>query len=965
MRYLAPVTSRITQLLLLAFLVVSISALPAIAQGEQSGTLAGAVKDTSGEALPGVTVTVSSPSLLGERVAYSGSTGEYIIRGLPPGSYKVVFELSGMTTVERTATLELGRTSRSDANLDISPVEDTIVVVGETPTALSTTTIGANYDSETIDNLATSRTLFGIAQLAPGLSTNTPNGGQVTIGGAFAYDNVFLVDGVDTNDNLFGSSNALFIEDAIEETQVLTSGISAEYGRFTGGVINAITKSGGNEFSGSLRVDLTNSSWRDETPLEDQQGIEREDDVNEVYQATLGGYILQDKLWFFLAGRDSATSSQHVFAVTSVPTTRSTDNERQELKLTGNLSNSHTLQGTYIENDATVVRPSFGFSVDPRVVKAETFPNELMVGRYNGVLTPNLFGELQYSEKTFQFASSGGTSTDIVDSPFLGFSPSFTHYNAPYFDATDPEDRDNQQLAGSLSYFIATEGLGSHDLKGGFEQFTSTNTGGNSQSPTDFVFEASFLVDNQNRPIYDDLGRLQPVFVPGSTILENWLAERGASIDIETASIYINDRWSLNDHWSFNLGVRHEEVSGSASNGLNPVDTSRTVPRLAASYDVHGDGRYKVDATYAQYAGKYSEAQFAQTTNVGNPDSIYSYYIGPAGVGLDFAPGLDPDNYVPYRVDFPTQNVFFDSGLSSPVVDEVTLSIGAELGRGGYGKLTYTNRETSDFVEDFINSPGAPIVIDSPVGDLQADRIVFRNSNLPERAYEALQLQGRYRLANNWSVEGHWTHQLKNEGNFEGEGANTPGVSSLLGDYPEVLSAERHFPTGRLNDYQRDRVRLWTTYNLALGRAGNLGLSLLYRYDSASTYSLSRQRSPLSAELLAQDPGYANLPRTATLFFGERGSQDFGDQSVFDFSANYALPLWRSVEPWVKVEVRNLLNNDDVITFNTDVFPVANGPVDSDGLPTTFTRGATFGEAEINADFVTPLEYRLSAGIRF
>ena len=107
-----------------------------------------------------------------------------------------------------------------------------------------------------------------IAELAPGLTANTPNADQVSISGAFAYDNVFLVDGVDINDNLFGSPDNLFIEDAIEETQVMTSGVSAEYGRFSGGVINAVTKSGGNEFSGSFRTDLGNPEWRDENPFE-------------------------------------------------------------------------------------------------------------------------------------------------------------------------------------------------------------------------------------------------------------------------------------------------------------------------------------------------------------------------------------------------------------------------------------------------------------------------------------------------------------------------------------------------------------------------------------------------------------------------------------------------------------------------------------------------------------------------
>ena len=107
-------------------------------------------------------------------------------------------------------------------------------VTAEITTAgLTSPTVGANYDERQIRPLPTGRTPALIAELAPGLTANTPNAGQVTISGGFAYDNVFLINGVDVNDNLFGTANNLFIEDAIEETQVLTSGISAEYGRFS------------------------------------------------------------------------------------------------------------------------------------------------------------------------------------------------------------------------------------------------------------------------------------------------------------------------------------------------------------------------------------------------------------------------------------------------------------------------------------------------------------------------------------------------------------------------------------------------------------------------------------------------------------------------------------------------------------------------------------------------------------
>src|SRR5262245_49290722 len=209
----------------------------AFAQGVQTGTIRGVVRDAQDLAVPGVTVTVTSPALQGPRSVVTDSQGLYSIPALPAGTYTVKFELSGFQTIERETTVALGLTV--DQNVSIRPagVSETVQVVGETPAPIATPVVGANLKHEEIEALATPRTIQGIATLAPALTTNSPNRTQVVINGGFAYDNVFMINGVDVNDNLFAQPQNLFVEDAIEETQVLTSGISAEYGRFTGGVI--------------------------------------------------------------------------------------------------------------------------------------------------------------------------------------------------------------------------------------------------------------------------------------------------------------------------------------------------------------------------------------------------------------------------------------------------------------------------------------------------------------------------------------------------------------------------------------------------------------------------------------------------------------------------------------------------------------------------------------------------------
>jgi hypothetical protein len=600
---------------------------------------------------------------------------------------------------------------------------------------------------------------------------------------------------------------------------------------------------------------------------------------------------------------------------------------------------------------------------------------------YNGVLTPKMLATFQISQKQFGFRGSGGTDTNIVNSPFItqgvleGVDP-VLHYNGNYFDATDPEDRNNFQYAGTLSYFLTTEGLGSHDIKGGFEHFTSTRTGGNSQSATGYVFDTDYLASG-GEPVYDAEGRFIPVFTPGVSQLENWIATRGAEIDVRTLSFFLQDDWALSPKLTVNAGFRFEDVRSEATGGIIGVNTQTWVPRLAATYDLAGDGLTILQASYAHYAGKYNESQIGANTTVGNPSFVLLDYVGPAGQGRDFAPGFDPANYEISFGSFPTANVFLADDLSSPVTREFAASIGRDLWGRGHAKLTYTFRNYSNFIEDFINDPtpaGRTTVIEDGVNFGTFDNSVFDNSDLPEREYQALLIQSNYRLRDNLQLEGHWTIQLKNDGNFEGEATNQPGISSEVGDYPEILVPERNFPTGRLNDFQRHKVRLWAIYTQALGAAGALDIAPILRMGSGRAYSLFATDVPLSDIQLARNPGYARLPGggTQTLFFGERGSETFDGYALLDLALTYRIPVFRTLSPWVKLEVLNVTNNQKVFEWNTTVTPDPTSPLDQHGLPTGLVRGSNFGRATSNAHypvwrpgFTGGRTFLIASGVRF
>jgi outer membrane receptor for ferrienterochelin and colicin len=961
---------RKTPVLLAAFLWFS--AATAWGQGVQTGTLTGTVKLSDGSSAPGALVTIESPALQGKRTQTTGATGGYVFKFLPPGEYTVRFELPGMRPIAQNATISLGTTTQSDAVLQLSASE-TVSVSAKTVVVETSAVHGSTYDDKVIAQLPLSnRNLDQIAALTPGLTQNinTPNPGQVRISGSFAYDNVFLVDGVDVSESIYGrATDQLYVEDAVEETQVLTSGISAEYGRFSGGVINAVTRNGGNDYHGSVRADFSNDKWQSNTPYENAQGVKRANKTNEVYSATLGGKIVTDRLWFFLAGRYFDTAAQRTLPLTGTTYADTDKQDRYEIKLTGNISDGHSLQAAYTRSDDTHHQPWLTFTVEDLGVVTPKRPTSLFVARYQGVLTPNLSASLQYSEKKFGIRDNGGTGNDIVhDSPFLSgvVTTPYYHYGAPYFDATERRDRNNRQWAGSLSYFLSTLSLGSHDLKLGGELYSSIDSEVNQQSPTGYVFQTDYETDANGNPVYDSSHHLIPTFTPDLSFLYNFIVFRGAETMLHTDSLYLNDNWRLNDHLSATLGVRYERATGTGPGGAKLSDTHAVMPRLGVTYDVKGDGKYRLSGTYAQYSGKYNETFFALTTHVGNPNAIYYYYTGPAGAGYDFAPGFDLNNYQVFGGYFPTANVSLAPGLSAPITTEWTFSAGGQVTPDISAAITYVNRRVRNVIEDFINtSTGQTDVVVNGTEIGRFDNILYKNTNGLHRNYESIEFLSRGRITPRWMAEVNYTYMLKLDGNYEGEAPYNPGIPSVFGNYPETLAPDRQFPSGHLSGYQKHKLRILTNYALPT-RAGTFNFGMLCRFDSGSPYSLTTTIPYTDVQLArAAGLGYANLPQNETIYFGGRGAYTFPSQSRFDLALNYEIPVWKTVSTYLKLQVINVFNTHYEQGFDTTVIANSSGPVDANGIPTTFTKSGTFGKAIAASQYQDARRFDVTMAFRF
>ena len=337
-----------------------VAASPGFAQAP-TGHIFGRVFSSDGQPLPGVTVDVTTPSAPGSRVAVTSATGDYLVALLPPGVYTVSFVLSGFQAVERTLNVAGIENARLDATMSPAGLNVSVDVVGQTQPFVQTAQVAANFKQQLMATLASNRTIDAVLLMAPAVHPTGPRGAY-TINGSQSYENLYILNGAVINENLRGMPMTPYIEDAIQEITVATAGVSAEYGRFSGGVATAVTKSGGNMFSGSFRTTLANDSWRSLTPFQTTQLLTtnltrsqlKADKTVPTYEGTLGGPVSQDRLWFFGAMRSQKQVEQRTTVGTNIAYERRNEEQRYEGKLTYTPKTGHSLQGSFFQLNQTL-----------------------------------------------------------------------------------------------------------------------------------------------------------------------------------------------------------------------------------------------------------------------------------------------------------------------------------------------------------------------------------------------------------------------------------------------------------------------------------------------------------------------------------------------------------------------------------------------------------------------------------
>src|SRR5947209_3917629 len=273
---------------------------PAMAQ--TTGQIVGTVIDAQGGVLPGVTVTATSPQLQGARTSVTDGAGQFRFPSVPPGTYAIKAELSGFQpATQENVRVSLDQTVTLNLKLQVGGITQQVDVQGTAP-VVDTTTAGGGVtvDQKMMTLLPVARDMYATARFAPGVTTDTV--GPTALGSTGA-ENQYLIEGLNTTGIQAGEKAKTMLVDFIDEVNVKTEGANAEYGRFTGGMIEAITKSGGNAFHGQLYGFGAGGPLQSGESTASRRPQTTTTVVNTAHQwdvgATLGGYVVKDRLWFF------------------------------------------------------------------------------------------------------------------------------------------------------------------------------------------------------------------------------------------------------------------------------------------------------------------------------------------------------------------------------------------------------------------------------------------------------------------------------------------------------------------------------------------------------------------------------------------------------------------------------------------------------------------------------------------
>ncbi len=921
---------RNTGKLLITFLALTLAAGGLMAQTTR-GDIQGRVVGDDGLALPGVTVTIESPDLIGTKTTVTDANGQFKFLVIPPGTYKATFSLSGFQTQEQGGiNVPIGSTARVDATMSAA-FTDEVVVTSELPLVDTTsTTVGVNISSDFFNDLAVGRNYTDVAALTPGAQSDDSgvdgrDDGQ-TFYGSTGSENAYYIDGANTTGVELGQQGKTLNFEFIDEVQVKTGSYSAEYGRATGGVINVITKSGGNEFHGDVFGYYDSDSLQSDLSSEAAAGavsgsFSRPGYTRKDYGLDLGGYIAKDKLWFFVAydkvDNTSTIASTEDFSqyIAGAPSLgqefdRQTDRDLWAAKLTWRINDNHSLSfsgfGDPTTQDGVLPDATLGTLAGPPTEYLGTIDTggTDYSFNYDGVFGQNIVVSAraaQHNEENKQ-TGPGASLPGLIDlsdplgdgTTIAGWDGATSGQSGFWFFQNQEFSRDQYNI--DASYFLSDFG-GSHEFKAGYEYeeigVKNDNwNGGAGQRIYRFSCDPDARYCGGQDYYYRHRIYLnQEGLDPESLTAADINAPLTVDTKADNYAYYVQDTWQILDNLSASLGVRIGEQKLYNGAGEVHADIDDNVaPRIGLVWDFMGDGRSKAFAHY----GKFYETipMDIVIRSFGGEISIFSYNLSddPNDVALD--PRVRNSRI--------TGGTFsdVDPDLKGQYIEEWVLGAEYEVMQDWAVGIKYVKRDLGRIIEDalsasgnyFIGNPSEGLMEGTyDIGYAYGDNDVLHTLPKPTREFEGFELTLTKRFSNNFQFLASALFSTL-EGNYDGTfqastGQLDPNLNSAFDYYDFSVNNDGKLSNDRPAQYKFDGI---------------------YRFDFGLTAGLSayfRSGTPVTAM------GYSFAYNNWEYYLSERGA--FGrvdSQYEADLHLGYPVKLPGDMELNILFDVFNLLD---------------------------------------------------------